>query len=170
MKLIPWLTVQTSPWAWPCCSSKHTTTIVTQTTISLMSAILLQKLQCHCIYVCTNHSFDRNIEYNYHMHPTYIPCCTKAVYSKYIAVGNRMIFITSVDARHWRRKRGGAGGYIPPERWTQGAAPPYKLVSMGLGNMVRNKTASDYPQWYGTEAHRVFLRPGSAANSNCSTR
>ena len=26
--------------------------------------------------------------------------------------------------RHWRRKRGGAGGCSPPERWTQGAAPP----------------------------------------------
>ena len=38
--------------------------------------------------------------------------------------------------RHWRRKRGGAGGCSPPERWTQGAAPPYKLVSMGLGNKV----------------------------------
>ena len=56
---------------------------------------------------------------------------------------------------HWRRKREGAGG-CPPERWTQGAAPPYKLASMGVGNKVCNKTASGYPQWYGTEAHRVF--------------
>ena len=28
---------------------------------------------------------------------------------------------------HWRRKRGGAGGCSPPERWTQGAAPPTNL-------------------------------------------
>ena len=40
-----------------------------------------------------------------------------------------------------------------------GAAPPYKFASMGLGNKVWNKTASGYPQWYGTEAHRVFFRP-----------
>ena len=25
---------------------------------------------------------------------------------------------------HWRRKRGGAGGCSPPERWTKVAAPP----------------------------------------------
>ena len=37
---------------------------------------------------------------------------------------------------HWRRKRGGAGGCSPPERWTQGAAPPYKFASMGVGNKV----------------------------------
>ena len=35
----------------------------------------------------------------------------------------------------------------PHERWTQGAAPPYKFTSMGLGNKVWNKTASCYPQW-----------------------
>ena len=41
-----------------------------------------------------------------------------------------------VHLHHWRRKRGGAGGCSPPEHWTQGAAPPYKFASMGVGNKV----------------------------------
>ena len=92
-----WLTVQTSPWAWPCCSSKHTATIVTQTTNSLMSAIASTVRESCSVTVSTRAPTTVLIGTlnNYHMHPTYIPCCMKAVYSRYIAVGNRMIFITT---------------------------------------------------------------------------
>ena len=49
-----------------------------------------------------------------------------------------------------------------------GGCAPLHICVNGLRNKVSNKTASGYPQWYGTEAHRVFFRPGSAAKSNCS--
>ena len=76
----------------------------------------------------------------------------------------------SQQLKHWRRKRGGAGGCSPPERWTQGAAPLTNWCQWVSETKCEIKQPVVGPQWYGTEAHRVFLRPGYAANSNCSTR
>ena len=71
--------------------------------------------------------------------------------------------------KHWRRKRGGAGGCSPPERWTQGAAPPYTFASMVPETRCEIKLPAAIHSGMAQKRIESFFAPGSAANSNCST-
>ena len=62
-----------------------------------------------------------------------------------------MSLLTPVHALvHWRRKQGGAGAAAPLNAGAGGCAP----LQICINGSRKQKTASGYPQWYGSEARR----------------
>lgn len=56
-------------------------------------------------------------------------------------------------------------GCSPPKRRMQGAVPPPKNHSEQRVKKTSASLTHCHPQWYGPEAHRVFLHPGFVADS-----